>query len=271
MRARELNWACYESCGGLLSGQQRLWLPVLVEGVSHGYNWGSASLDAHTSLHRFCSLLSLETDWYWMLRNDARTAGKQPLVRPILPMGGIRPCSVDEERELRERKVTIDVQRMEAAWNRRSADASVQIPLSAYYEGMGLTEEHPSFALVAFVSAIEEVGRLHFEEEVPPTCEKCGQREFNSKRRLFIKTLESLSESPEKAKRMAQELYRWRSSTAHSGHVDGLEKTLGRRPYCSSGLDLRPEDEFYIRGVWSAKETARTLLMKLLSGDIACR
>jgi hypothetical protein len=268
LRIREIDWACYETYGGLLSRRKRLWLPALVEGTSHGYCWDSASADAHRNIRRLCSLLSLETDCYWTLRDDARIDGQKPLVRPALPMGAVEPCPPDKERELRDQKVDIDVKRMQAAWDHCCKDPRAQIPVDAYHQGMGLEEEHPSFALIAFVSAIEGVGRLQFEEETPPKCDGCGQRRFNPARRLFQKAIE-LVESPERAKRITDELYAWRSGTAHSGRTFGLENTLNRQAYSYLSFNRSAEDEFGTRGVYRARQIARSLLLKLFSGEFA--
>ena len=267
LRLKELEWACYErEPAGLLSQHKRLWLPVLVEGVSHGYSWASASMDAHRSLRRLCALLSLETEWYWRLYDDAKMGGSERLLRPTAPMGLIEACTSEQEKELRSRKVNIDTVRMIAAWEHIESDSRVETAVHAFYEGAALREDHPSFALVAYASAIESVGKILFEEESPETCKVCGKTKFNPSRQLFKKALE-LVEPADRAQRMTKKVYGWRSGTAHSGRTYGFESTFGRRLYGDNSLDERPEDDFYMRGVYSGHQAARSLLLKLFSGE----
>ncbi len=268
LRLREMDWACYQKESVGFSGLvKRRWLPVLVEGVCRGYSWDSASLDAHRDLRKLCSLLSLETDWFWRLCGDANIEGTRPLARPSSPMGLIEPCPWEDEKELRSRKVNIDIDRMVGAWERVNSDTRVQTAIDAFYEGMSLKDSHPSFALVAFASAIESMGRLLFEEEIPQRCEACGKNKVNPSRQLFRKAIE-LVERPDRAKRMTERIYGWRSGTAHSGHTFGFEDTFGRRSYTCWNLEERPEDDFFVRGVYSGQQAARSLLLKLFSGEL---
>jgi len=268
LKMKELEWACYErEPAGLLSQHMRLWLPVLVEGVSHGYSWASASMDAHRRLRRLCALLSLETEWYWRLYDDAQMGGSERLQCPTAAMGVIEPCTPEQEKELRSQKVSMDIRRMSAAWEHIESDSRVETAVHAFYEGMALREDHPSFALVAYASAIESVGKILFEEESPERCKVCGLTKFNPSRQLFRKALE-LVEPADRAQRMTKKVYGWRSGTAHSGRTYGFESTFGRRLYGNISLDERPEDDFYMRGVYSGHQAARSLLLKLFSGEL---
>src|SRR4029077_13261607 len=130
--------------------------------------------------------------------------------------------------ERRREAAAVDVERLSNAWRELQREVRLLRPLSAYYQGVGLLDENPSFAVVAFVAAIEDIGKLVIESEKPELCPTCKRPKLSS-RTLFRKTLE-LVRSPERATELADNLYPWRSATAHSGHLFGYETAFGDQP-----------------------------------------
>lgn len=51
-----------------------------------------------------------------------------------------------------------------------------KLPLGAFYEGVGFSDSHPSFSVVALVTVIEQIGAYIFGEDDPPnaTPAACG-------------------------------------------------------------------------------------------------
>jgi hypothetical protein len=140
--------------------------------------------------------------------------------------------------------------------------------LSAYYQGVGLLDEHPSFAVVAFVAAIEEIGKLVIESEKPELCPTCKRPKLSS-RTLFRKTLE-LVRSPERATELADNLYPWRSATAHSGHLFGYETAFGDQPI-HLAMPSTVADIFQGAARVRAQDAAKDLLHLVLTGALQLR
>jgi len=92
------------------------------------------------------------------------------------------------------------------AWRRLDENPLVRDAVAIHYEGLRLQEDHPSFAVVAFVSAIETVGQL---------------RGATTSRARFRAGLEIVTNAE-----IVEELveaYAARSGTAHGGKLHGGE------------------------------------------------
>jgi len=242
------------------------WIPVIVEGRSTGYNWNSASHKAHKELYRLCALLSLETEQHWTRRERANATESTPIVLPE-PNLFLRRANPAIERELRQRIAEIDEAHLLKAWDNLQRNQAWERPLYAYYQGIGLALNFPSFAVVAFVAAIEETGKLLFATENPAKYPQCNRPMFNPASRLFRQALELVLE-PGKAKQIADDLYPWRSGTAHSGTLFGNETTFGDWILPEALLPSRPADRFFTFGLNDSQRTARNLLRKLLAGEL---
>jgi hypothetical protein len=171
------------------------WVPVIVKGRSVGYDWHAASHAAHRDLYALAALLSLKSGDYWTLRQRPTSIewGNPVLFESVGPPGQLGPLqrlSSDEEAQRRGEAAPVDCERLSHAWRQLRRESRLLRPVSAYYRGVSLIDDHPSFAVVAFVTAIEEVGTLLVQQESPAICSVCGQRKFNPSRRLFRKTLE---------------------------------------------------------------------------------
>jgi len=161
----------------------------------------------------------------------------------------------------------VDCERLAKAWRELRRDGRLLRPVSAYYQGVSLLDDHPSFAIVAFVTAIEEVGTLLIPRETPEVCAACQRPKFNSSRQLFRRALE-LVRSPERAKELTDNLYGWRSGTAHSGQLFGYEMAFGDRPLQGGRLPLNVADTFSGAVRLRAQDTAKDLLHLALGGSL---
>jgi len=125
----------------------------------------------------------------------------------------------------------------------------------AYYEALRLVD-HPSFALVAFVGVIEEVGSKLFQEPLPENCASCSRPLSNSAAVRFRKAL-ALVLPPDRVKDVSQRLYKWRSGTAHAGRTHSTEKSFGHPQMSESMLVPNAASLFTIQGPSHAQEIAR--------------
>ncbi len=247
----------------------RYWSPIVVRGKSKGHSWQSALSSAHQDIHLLCNILSVETGVHWTLREAPRPQklstdfawpDKTDLLRGVEPAPGAGAPAPNT--------LPFGAQRAGHIWLKCQSDERLRIPLAAYFEALSLVEHHPSFALVGFVSVIEEVGKLLIAAEKVPTCEKCKRPTANGPAQRFRKAL-ALVVPPDKVKAVGDRLYKWRSRTAHAGETFYWEQTFGQ-PRLSDGMMVAPaESMFRARGSSHAQEIARDLLLRLFSATPA--
>lgn len=242
------------------------WIPMLVKGSSSGHNWEAAEFTALQELHRLCALLTLETNCHWSLKHSPL-----PLARgnPDLPKEtrtGLRQKAISELAVSQPLGPVIDTSRLERIWKRCANDPSLAAPLEAYYQAVSLRTSHPSFALVAFVGAIEEIGKLLVEAPTPERCPTCNKERTSGSTEVFRRAL-GLVLPEEKVRPVSRNLYKWRSGTAHAGRTFEWEKTFGRVERGDSMLVTATQSMFMARGPMHADELTRALLLRLLDGD----
>jgi len=189
--------------------------PIIVEGRSTETTWPKVDREAARALHRLASLVSLE--WAeplqvrvgpqsgslpsqfpddWMAPNDSRF-GPNPQV-------GLR-----DERPLPEW--------LQHAWDMLDTDdakGDAAAGLSLWHEGVLLQPEHPSFALVAFVASVEQMGKL-----LEPRKRGYAARFWNA--------LHGAVTESEFAALKTSDVYGLRSEIAHGSRVHGLETIYG--------------------------------------------
>lgn len=262
---READFGYKESYPASLRIQrQQHWIPVIVRGRSTGYDWSSAAHAAHRELYLLAALLSLESDDYWTLREPPA-----PIEwgQPVLPesAGHLDRLGAVEEARRRQQVAQIDHGWLLSAWRQLHGAERLSRALAAYHQGVGLLEDYPSFAVVAFVATIEEVGKLVVARETPETCSACKRPMFSSSRRLFCETLE-LVRSQERARELTDILYKWRSAAAHSGHLFGYEMAFGARPLREERLPQGVAETFDLAVRVRAQRAAKDLLHRVLAG-----
>jgi hypothetical protein len=219
--------------------------PIIVEG-----NWNDVMADADASptaeraaaharehaaagvLHRVSCLLSLA--WYepWQVRTSATLSENLPSqiphswARPQLAEGV--PAFEDAEHlPTRPRELpgwVID------AWDTLEDDDAVRNALTFWHQGLHLTAEFPSFALVAFAASVEAIaGSRRLRRLVNPStapCDTCGHVPGATAR--FWAAMQ-LAASPEELRELKRgwDVYTGRSKVAHGSETHGFETALG--------------------------------------------
>jgi hypothetical protein len=229
--------------------------PFFVEGEAEGYNWNVASGQAARCLHRLTGLVSLAWGSHWAVRH--------------LPTPASRALTAIPERDPFEdaSKVPADTTAstlsalpswLSEAWKRLDSDADLANAVGVHYEGLALREQHPSFAVVAFVAAIETVGAI---DKPPARCETCNGLPGAIER--FRTGLRHVM-ADGKARALAKDVYQRRSETAHSGALHGSERHRGALPYMGF-FGRPPEDDFSWSIAGRVENASRAVLTHVLS------
>lgn len=244
------------------------WVPLVVEGASRGQRWLNAEFNALRQVHRLCAVLTVETGVHWSLKESPRPAECGPLQFPESTPTGLekKEISADAPDVAAQARAAIDVARLERIWRRCVDDESVGPPVEAYYQAASLRDSHPSFALVGFVAAIEEVGKLLVAPPSTERCPTCGKEKTSSSAERFRAALR-LVLPEDKIKDVSSQLYRWRSGTAHAGRTYAWESSFGRPQMGDSLLVSQPQALFGVRGTMRADELARDLIFALFNGN----
>lgn len=229
------------------SGATLHWWPTMVEGISPGPRDKDARMHASRQLHRLCGLLAVAFD--------------SPIVVRQVPM----PCRAPLVAGMPAFQVRAVPPWLDRAWTRLESNDDLAQAVTAYHEATRLYREHPSFALVAFVAAIEACAKVlpRPSGDAPKKCPTC-QREPNTAAADFRRALGEVIDSPEEVKAVAKIAYRQRSQTAHEGVLHGIESLPGftLQPVL---IGSSPETDFAWMDVRMMRGPAQRLLVKLLS------
>lgn len=144
---------------------------------------------------------------------------------------------------------------MEHAWELLAKERYVDDACAT--EGLLLAREHPSFALIAFISTIETLGAKLFPPARCPQCKQITGSGERFRRALALVEDEATAVSLSKA-------YGPRSRTAHSSKLHGHE--LMRGALAIPGLfSLGQNFDFQWRTVFAMSGAARKLLAMALT------
>jgi len=189
--------------------------PIIVEGRSMETNWPKVDREAARALHRLASLVSLE----WVEPLQVRIGPQSGAFPPQFPDDWMAPndsrFGPNPQVGLRDEQPLPEW--LQGAWsiletNDPKGDAAAA--LSLWHEGVLLQPEHPSFALVAFVASVEQMGKL-----LEPRKRGYAPRFWNALRG-------AVSQSEFAALKMI-DVYKLRSEIAHGSRVHGLETIYG--------------------------------------------
>jgi hypothetical protein len=142
-------------------------------------------------------------------------------------------------------------------WSRLDRDAALDSALAAYYEGLALRAEHPSYALIAFVSALEAMGSKSHELT---RCTACGSTLGAGER--FRESLRLVRSEPQ-AEALAR-AYRPRSKTAHAGQLFGTESQFGGIAFPKT-FTSEPTFDFSFRTLEDMRLASRDVLLRELA------
>lgn len=230
----------------LFSRQGFGWWPVVAYGESVGFDWFKAGQLAARDLRRLCGLLSVATDRAWTLRQaPAHPAPEKvdlPAVAPWSPTDDpVVPADPAKAAKLPPW--------VSDAWSRLETDPDLDGVLSSHLEGLLMEASHPSFAMIAFVGAIETLGeRL--------TTETSSNSRFRAAlSRVLV---------PDEAKRLAS-AYGRRSGTAHAGKLYGSEGVFDFMSYPSMFLP-DPAFQFAFGELRKVRQASSSLLKLALDG-----
>ena len=178
------------------------------------------------ALHRLCGLISLAWGEAWQVRSAPTFSSRLPAE---VPESWTAP-SWHLNGPLRETSPEPLPPWVKTGWSLIELDGPLQRALAAWHQGQLLEPVFPSFALVAFTSAIEEVGRSplysHRLGKDPPPCEKC--KSIGGSTARFWKTV-GLVEPGNEVRRLKKmfDPYGHRSQTVHRARLHGIESVYG--------------------------------------------
>lgn len=233
--------------------------PLMVSGLSRGYDWDAAGTQALSDLNSICALLSLKFDCYWYVR----ITPQPPMSGDVweLPEWGFgfpRPGGGHVLGNTREVRVPSWIT---SAWKKIKSSDILDSAVHAHRQGLLLVNEAPSLALVCFVSAIEIIGSTL--EDIP-TCSECGSHPGAARRfRLALKATHSRKEVNELSK-----TYELRSRTAHAGTLYGGEKSWGGVSMHMSAFSGLPDTlKFRYQTLRKIQEASKKVLIDQLTQE----
>lgn len=232
--------------------------PIVVEGISRGYNWEVARRAATIDLHRLCGLLSVAWDRCWVVRD-----------LPLITDPGTKTITQQEEPQVNENQVERNLVEvppwMDSAWKLTDEDAVILDAVNAYYEGLKLFERHPSFALIAHVASVEAIGSKIYK---PKRCQTCGG--ITGSTEQFRTALGRVAKTKDEVHRLTKAAYPRRSHTAHRGRLHGTENTFGAAFISFSDTLAKDSPTMFNWHILrEIRQANKTLLEHLLSGQIS--
>jgi hypothetical protein len=232
--------------------------PVVVEGKSKGYDWTVASRQAGIDTHKVAVLLSLawNSTWYLIQSPIPKEPGalKIPKTNPLMPSSG-RTRSFSYPR-----KSKVIPKWVSKAWSVIDGNLDLDAATTAYYQGLMMEKDHPSFALVAFIASIEIIGKKIIGDK----CSCCGKPTGDSQ--AFRAGIDAVVKDTRKAKELHL-LYKSRSTTAHRVELHANEDVLG---YLSFPSMFKQDNKsmFVFTDLLKAKAASRKLLLAVLNGTV---
>lgn len=229
--------------------------PVIVEGKSKGHDWTVASRQAGIDTRKVAIVLSLAWNSTWYLLQRPTPSAPNTLKIPDNNLFGRKMPRLPHPRKAR----TVPAWAPKA-WIAIDSDSEIEAATTAYYQGLMLEELHPSFALVAFISSVEIVGKKIAGKK----CVCCGKT--TSSNQAFRVGVDAVVKDKHKAKELYR-LYEDRSDTAHDGELHANEEILG---YLSFPSAFVPDSKsmFVFIDLLKVKSVGRKLLVEALKGKL---
>jgi hypothetical protein len=203
------------------------------------------------ALHRLRGILALAWDGNWLVRDFPRIR-EVPIPQHI---GRAQYAPRDNSSTTWEDLPVTVPEWGTTAWSRLEEDPVLDAALRAYLEALSIQDEHPSLALVAFVTVFEVIGQKLDE---PERCATCRQVTLATTR--FRQAI-GLVLSKDEIERL--NVPNVRSDTAHRGELHGHEVV-------SSGLlDFHGDPnqtqwDFATKTLRPVREAAKRLLLQYL-------
>lgn len=184
----------------------RSFSPVLVQGICRNYHdWGGDAEEEAIEVRRLCGLLSVAWNGCWSLKLLPQNYGLDEL--ELEPPGEFET----PDPNLLSAPVMVSVEPwMSGALRVLAQDRWLSNALSAFHEGMLLYKDHPSIALLAYVTCCEAIGQ------------RLGYKRQNQRVRAALRTVLTEEEITE-----LWPAYLHRNDIAHEGRLHGFELSYG--------------------------------------------
>jgi len=211
--------------------------PIIVEGdwadcraafpADHLQGQQSNERSALMALHRLCCLLALAWGEGWQVRtapeDPERLPPQVPESWPRPPMAPSPAWSLDPDPQPLPSWIA-------PAWDLAAADEALASALTFWHQGLLLTSDFPSFALVALSGCIEALASCGafqgLVEADDKPCGACGTRTGASRR--FWSTVGLVADEDEVRRlRRDWDAYGRRSAVAHGRTTHGVETAFG--------------------------------------------
>ncbi|HML01611.1 MAG TPA: hypothetical protein VK428_15615 [Acidimicrobiales bacterium] len=237
--------------------------PVLVRSRHVGFNWPSAQKRASFELRRLCALLSLDSDYHSWSVLEAPTPlgmGERRIPESGHPAYSPMPTGHFAEPPSEPESLWQPSSWVTKAWDEMARHPWLAHAVIIHHEGQLLDDEHPSLALVAYVSSIEAISNRLFEDR---RCETCGSHLYVAAR--FRETL-ALVVGGNQLARLAT-AYGDRSTSVHQGRLHGSDSAPG-----SWGIIWNdPERTFDLQVVLGMRAASKALLVLAFSDGLPPR
>jgi hypothetical protein len=234
--------------------------PVVVHGANSGYSFPVTQEAAADRLGRLCAALSIAWDGCWQIRQSPQ---QFPLDPARLPRSRTPSAGSDESGNNWSKEEVDAPDWLETALEVMKRDGRILTAARAHHQGMMMEVRSPSYALLAYVAAIEGIGARYVSLEKCKCCTACtvttgAARRFRSALGMVL--------PPEDVKRISK-AYTHRSLTAHEGQLHGGEDLFGALP---EPRVFSEQESRYFRHqrVWPLRNASRQLLLLGLTGRL---
>ncbi len=221
--------------------------PIIIEGKSKGYNWWAASNEAAQEVQDIAALVSLSLETTWKVIHSPQN----------LPPGALQiPKLADNEPPWNgpEKKLKSIPKWATSALDSISEETELRQILRAYYQGLMMQSEHPSYAYVAFTGVIECIGKKILGKKCP-----CCGSEYGDKKK-YIAGIESVVPNGAERKLLIDGYKLRRSTTAHEGSLHGFEHTGGSMISIDMFAPRHPSVDFVFNDLRKIKDAATKAL-----------
>jgi hypothetical protein len=229
--------------------------PVIVEGTAKGHNWLVASRQAAKDTHLVAALVSLAWNSTWKLIHSPQIIDHGELRIPQVSVNAPYPKRIPHPKTYK----AIPKWASEAV-EVVGKNSTISNALDSYYQGLLMQGDHPSYALVAFVAAIESIGKIIIGDK----CSCCGKP--NTSNQKFRAGLKAVVKDEAEVKRLAN-TYSSRSETAHEGKLHGNETGLGSIQFPSI-FNPDSSDLFAFTDLLTIRQISRKILIQALRNQL---
>jgi hypothetical protein len=250
------------SAGGMpnLGSYSIQWsIPILVRGSSSGWSDASAAQEGATALAVLCSVLSVAWNEAIIPRAELQPERLGDAHAP----SSLLPTEMSAHSEwpdyARSREVEVPDWGPQA-WQRLGSKPWLAQVILAFREGLRAQPQHPSLALVAYMSAIEGIASRLF------TTTKCAKCDARLNIAAGFRAAVALVLTDDEDRQMVQSAYGpRRSKTVHEGRLHSHEIAEGA-PFL---MPWGRNDSLEFQGIlWRTRTAAQALCWSALTGQL---